>query len=289
MQPNISKPAEVSHSLHYKSIEFKRSYPFIYEYREFSITYIKEGSGRLYVGGSSYEFRTGDIFLIQGGSRHYFKVKSEHENTAIAGLRTCSVYFDPRLEMQGFFNLPEMKVAEAGILMTNTCVKVPNDSIDFIRSKLLQMEECSGIKLMMTFTGLIGALYRIEKSVLFDSARIYYVFQKSDRIYPVLDYLNQHYDEKISLEQAAEMTCMTPNSFCRYFKKTTGRTLVSYVQELRIEQVCLQLLTSDRKINVVDLAYRVGFNTVSNFNRTFKAIKGMSPKKYLRKYTVIDN
>lgn len=287
MQPNISKLAEASHSLKFISVEFKESYPVIYEHVEYVIICIKGGNGKLHVEGNSYDFRIGDVFLIKAGSRYYFKL--EDEITAIASVTTSSVYFDPKRELQGLFSLPEMKLAEGDISMANTSVKVPDDSADFIRSKLLQMEECSGIKLMMTFTGLIGALYRIEKSVLFDSARIYYVFQKSDRIYPVLDYLNQHYDEKISLEQAAEMTCMTPNSFCRYFKKTTGRTLVSYVQELRIEQVCLQLLTSDRKINVVDLAYRVGFNTVSNFNRTFKAIKGMSPKKYLRKYTVIDN
>lgn len=287
MQPNISKSGDALSSIRYNNMEFRNSYPQLYEHQEFLIIWIKEGTGKLYIEASTYSFYKGDVFLIHGGIRYYFKAEDSVDTHFKESIAICSVYFDPNHNLSGLFGLPEMSLVEGGIVMTHTSLKIPEESSDAVRFKLKQMEGCSEIKLLTGFIGLIDAIYKIEKSVLFDSSRIHQAFKKSDRIYPVLDYLSQHYDEKISLDRAAEMTCMTPNSFCRYFKKTTGRTLVAYVHELRIEEVCNQLLSRDRKMNVVDLAYRVGFNTVSNFNRAFKSIKGTSPKNYLKRHTAM--
>jgi AraC-like DNA-binding protein len=72
---------------------------------------------------------------------------------------------------------------------------------------------------------------------------------------------------------------MTKNAFCKYFKKRTNKTYVSFLTELRIENEC-KLLKSDTDVSINEIAYKVGFNNISNFNRKFKEVKKMPPLSY---------
>jgi len=72
---------------------------------------------------------------------------------------------------------------------------------------------------------------------------------------------------------------MTKNAFCKYFKRRTNKTYVSFLTELRIENAC-KLLQSKEEFSISEVAYQVGFNNISNFNRKFKAIKNITPLKY---------
>lgn len=105
------------------------------------------------------------------------------------------------------------------------------------------------------------------------------------RLDKVLTYLQEHKTDNITLEQVAEVAKMSPKSFCRFFKSHTGKTLVEYTNESKIGEACRLLLEDDRSIS--DVALDCGFQNLSNFNRRFKEIKGMTPREY-RKQTNID-
>lgn len=76
---------------------------------------------------------------------------------------------------------------------------------------------------------------------------------------------------------------MTPQAFCRYFKKHTGHTFVSFLNSMRINEACKKLTeNSDESISVV--AYKCGFTSITNFNRVFKSVMGNSPRGYLDNY-----
>ncbi len=100
------------------------------------------------------------------------------------------------------------------------------------------------------------------------------------RLDEVLGHLRRHKSETVTLEQAASVARMSPKSFCRFFKANTGKTLVEYVHELRIGEACRQLLETD--LPVSEVALECGFNNLSNFNRRFRGIKGMTPREYRR-------
>ena len=90
-------------------------------------------------------------------------------------------------------------------------------------------------------------------------------------------------EEKDEFEQmlqtmVARHIGMNRTSFCIFFKRTTGQTFVTYLNEHRIRLAC-QLLRQ-KKMSVSEICYAVGFNDVPYFNRVFKRCNGVTPRKY---------
>ena len=91
-------------------------------------------------------------------------------------------------------------------------------------------------------------------------------------------YIRQHYAEKISLNGIAKMVYLSPAYFSRVFKKETGATFNSFLNEVRIEKSKALLRNNDLKM--VDIALMVGFESQSYFTKVFKKITGISPLQY---------
>ena len=101
---------------------------------------------------------------------------------------------------------------------------------------------------------------------------------ETDRLSAVYKYVQQNFKDNISLSTIANISSLTPQSFCRLFKKRTGKSFVEYLNEARISAACKYLLDTDWSIS--EVAYNCGYKTVSNFNKLFKNITGLSPKMY---------
>jgi transcriptional regulator GlxA family with amidase domain len=69
---------------------------------------------------------------------------------------------------------------------------------------------------------------------------------------------------------------MDQASVCRFFKRATGRTMTTYVNELRVGSAAQLLMETDSSI--LEIGFRVGFGNYSNFSRQFKKIKGYGPR-----------
>ncbi|MET0331401.1 MAG: AraC family transcriptional regulator [Dyella sp.] len=98
----------------------------------------------------------------------------------------------------------------------------------------------------------------------------------------VLKYLQQNYMLNVSEAELARLANKSPSAFSRVFRRTVGVPFVKYLTELRINAAC-ELLTGGG-VNITEICYQVGFNSVSNFNRRFAAIKGMSPMAFRRRF-----
>jgi AraC-like DNA-binding protein len=78
---------------------------------------------------------------------------------------------------------------------------------------------------------------------------------------------------------------MTPPAFCRFFKNSTNKTFLQFLNEFRVGKSC-QLLINGEK-NIKQICYEVGFNSLTNFNRVFKSFKGQSPTEYRAAFRAI--
>jgi AraC-like DNA-binding protein len=97
---------------------------------------------------------------------------------------------------------------------------------------------------------------------------------------PLIKHIEKHYDEPLSIEQAARMVNLNPFYFCKIFKKLTGRTFVDYVNGHRMNEAERMLHHTD--MNVTEIAERIGCGNANYFTKLYKKYKGMPPSQALR-------
>jgi len=92
------------------------------------------------------------------------------------------------------------------------------------------------------------------------------------------EYIQQNQGEDISLGQVAKAVNTSTFYFCKLFKKATGVNFTEYVSRVRIEKAKNLLLNPNLRIS--EIAYEVGFQSLTHFNRVFKKFIGQSPTDY---------
>lgn len=98
------------------------------------------------------------------------------------------------------------------------------------------------------------------------------------RIWKARNYIEAHVSEELSLGQVARAANTSPNYFSEKFKAATGMNFVTYVARARYEKAAALLRNADLRVS--EIAFAVGFQSLSQFNRVFKNFSGMSPTKY---------
>ena len=101
-----------------------------------------------------------------------------------------------------------------------------------------------------------------------------------DMIELALDYIDEHLSDPIRLDDVADALGISPFHFCRKFKAATGMTMTSYLSKERVNHANYALLNTSHRIT--DIAFDAGFQSLSQFNRSFARIVGLSPTLYRR-------
>lgn len=105
-----------------------------------------------------------------------------------------------------------------------------------------------------------------------------YDFKDTTRINKVYKFLMENFHRTVTLEEVASLCSMTPNSFCRFFKSRTGKSVNQFLNELRIGHACKLLTNED--YSIADVCYESGYNNLTNFNKFFKTIAKKTPSEY---------
>ena len=111
--------------------------------------------------------------------------------------------------------------------------------------------------------------------------------QRLEAMKKVVTYIRDHYQEKIYIKDLARIMNMNEQYFCRFFKKATGRTPITYINEVRIRHAVLFLRQTDRSITEVALG--CGFGNMGHFIEEFRKITGEAPSIYRAKLAAEEN
>lgn len=122
---------------------------------------------------------------------------------------------------------------------------------------------------------ILGYMYRT--GILTDAEELYNT-KATQKIIPVLSYINQNYGEDVTLESASAMLGFDQSYFCRVFKAATGATFTEYLNFVRVCRA--EKLLSRTSKSILEISEDVGFSSVSYFNRVFKKYRNCSPKHY---------
>lgn len=100
-------------------------------------------------------------------------------------------------------------------------------------------------------------------------------------VYAVSEYIQNHFKEKIAIEDIAASVHLNGSYTSHLFRKTFGYTITDYITYVRLENA--KVILSDPGSNINDAAIESGFSDVSYFSRVFKKIEGLSPREYKNK------
>jgi transcriptional regulator GlxA family with amidase domain len=128
-------------------------------------------------------------------------------------------------------------------------------------------------------------IFQIELDRHSQSAFIIFKGQKNhgdETIKKAQAYIENHADEKISVQDLSSMFAVGRRNFDRRFIKATGNTPVEYLQRVKVESAKKEFETSSKTIN--EIMYEVGYSDVKAFREVFRKITGMSPMEYKHKY-----
>lgn len=263
-------------------------YNHLHRHVEFQIMWIIKGTGTLIIDHIIYSFQDGDIFLIGPNQPHVFKSdESYFEKDSKKRIKGLGVFFSAEEKLGAVLELPELKPLKNFILRQSNGFQLPPSSKKEVGDILLALQNSSGAEQFSHLFSLLGHLQALEKQLKPLSTRTdkpIFSEKKATRIQLIYDYILEHYQEEIPLEEVAKVASLTPPAFCRYFKKHTGKTFVSFLNELRINEACKNLISTTTDEQVSEIAYKCGFNSVTNFNRVFKRIKGVSPTEFQDRY-----
>lgn len=129
---------------------------------------------------------------------------------------------------------------------------------------------------LMQFYGYVfkNHLYSITENIGFKSE------EQQLMLKGVINYIEENYNEKITLAHLAKKAGMSPKYFCSVFYKMTQKTPIDFLNAYRIECACEKLITTQE--SVTEIAFFCGFNDVSYFTKTFKRYKNTTPLRYRR-------
>lgn len=97
-------------------------------------------------------------------------------------------------------------------------------------------------------------------------------------IYDVERYIQRHYQEELSIPAIAQTVYLTPTYLCYLFKKSTGKTLNSYITEVKMEKA--KELLKNPSLKLSDIATMLGYGSQNYFTRIFTKVYGVNPTKY---------
>ena len=103
----------------------------------------------------------------------------------------------------------------------------------------------------------------------------------SDKLKQVLDYIEVHYAENITISELAKLCYFSDYHFMRFFKKHMNMTCVEYINNLRLEKAVE--LFEQGNTSVLDVSLSVGFHNLSYFHRAFKKKYGMTPRSLIER------
>jgi len=269
-------------------IELPHFYPYLHRHDEWQITYVERGEGTLIAGSDMHAFQSGDIFVIGAKLPHLFKNNPEYFSVdSDKVIKACSIYFNPNGILASLFNLPEMKMAKAFLDKNKHGFKVPYGFTKDIIPQIFTIHQAAGTDVLFSFVKLINTLQGLNENVELICSDLYssnFSENEGMRLSKIINFITENYNNPISLEDVANTAFMTPQAFCRYFKKHTGHTFISFLNEVRVNAACKNLISREKTDCISEVAYRAGFNSITNFNRVFKSIIGQSPKSYIDTY-----
>jgi AraC-like DNA-binding protein len=258
-------------------------YDKLHQHHEIQITYIIKGSGTLMLEDYIGEFYPGNVYVIGSYVSHVFRSEAYH-NDREDNVHCISLFFDPDFLGHSFLNLPELHQFNDFIKKSFKGLEINQPVASTISVLMYELNQKKDFERLIIMLKILSILSDSDNyKVLSKAVPVESLSNNTDkRLNEIFNFTIKQYAEEIKLQQIAGMANMTVSAFCKFFKLHTGKTYFQFLNEIRISNAC-KLLREDKK-SIEHIACDTGFKNLSNFNRKFKQINGVTPSEFRRKY-----
>lgn len=242
---------------------------------EIELAWVVRGRGQRYVGDSVEDFAEGDICLLGGELPHSWY------STNAGGVSSRVVQVLPAAIDGVLGAAPELRAVRRLLARANHGLRVAGRTRSVVESVLQRMftAKRSSWRQLVDLVEILATLAESRDCVPLASAPPDPAERGADaKVDAAFALLHRPPAEIPSQAEAARLLRMSPPSFSRFFRRAMGRTYAEYVGELRLLAACRGLIETDAPVTAV--ALDAGFANLSNFNRRFRAAKGITPSDF---------
>lgn len=243
------------------------------------ISFVKSGIGTYYIDDRCYDLKAGDVMIISNTEMHQIVIEKDKY------MINTVVHFEPEFIWNTLNNDMDYKFLqvfyEKGEGFSNRLDR-NNPITNEIYNHLLGIERELLEKLpayeLMIKTKLLNIFANIVRYYNYNTKKNIILNKDMSDMNKVLDFIDKNLNYDIKLNNLANIACMSPTYFSTNFKKFNGMSPFEYIASKRI-QMAIEYIKSTNK-SITEISSLCGFNTSTNFNKTFKKVTGNSPSSY---------
>lgn len=253
-------------------------------HKEIEIILIKSGVVNLGVNNQPIQAVAGDVIVVGSGEIHYVLASLESERIVFQFdfnfFQELTFLKDTRLSLFEMF----ASIQNNSQLWNTTIHHKVVALLEQIYTEYKEQKEGYSYAIKGYMCTLITLMYRElsntrqQLSIGMDLTSN----QTLEKLDSIFRYVELHYAQALMLDEVAQHIGFSTYYFAKFFKKNTGKTFVTFLNEYRIEKAKWILLNED--IPVFELIERTGFGSTKTFYRVFKQITGLSPSLFKKEH-----
>jgi AraC-like DNA-binding protein len=252
-------------------------------HNELEVCRVKQGTGKYLINGHEYFFEPGDVFIINNDEIHLaFDDKD---------LVMQVILFSPSLIWPGgpvLFDYEYLSPFEQSGSRFSNKLSHDHPHVGEITSVLDEIQKEYDLKkphyqlmikalLLKLLTNIIRYFDNEEGSGFYKKINLH----DAKKLREIAEYIEENFTNKIKLSDISEKFNISVSKLCRLFRSFSKVTPMEYIMCLRVNAAKSELISTDKKI--IEIAEDCGFGSISNFNKSFRNLTGMSPRDYRKR------
>jgi AraC-like DNA-binding protein len=257
-------------------------YDKLHQHPQLQLTVVLEGRGQFLSGDYVGRFQEGDVFFLGENAPHVFRSDPEYFGST-SGMSSAgdTIFFDFAALGKSLSELEDLQSLRKFKDFSGLCFQILGESKERILQIFKDFPASSGLIRFQLALELLSILEAAgDDRISLNRPYLTRGWNERDgkRMDLVIQFLLENRFRQITLEETAEKANLSKEAFCRFFKLRTRKTFTQYLLQLRINDATKLLQETD--LGVAEIAYKVGFENLSYFNRTFKSIARTTPLRF---------
>jgi AraC-like DNA-binding protein len=251
---------------------------------EVELIYFKEGEGSQFIGDSISTFESGDVILVGADLPHYWSFDERYFNSDLNQPNVFVTHFCDYFWGKEFLSIPENRPLKEILETAKRGIRVKGKTREYVGHLLEEMLHSIGSRKVLLLLEALAAIANSDEISTLSSIGFQPNIRdnENDRINSIYQFSLANYKRKIPMEEVAAIACMSPNSFCRFFKSKTRKTYSHFLIEIKVGIACKLLLMN--KLSIKQICYESGFHNFASFHKYFKMITHKTPLHYQREF-----